>query len=267
MKSIFYPFNKKQIYVNSLILLTGFILFSSSLFAQSEPSSGTKLHFGLKAQPSFAWLKAKDPLPPAIDGDGAKLGFAFGLMTEFSFSKNYSFATGLDVSYRGGKLKRFSVDTLPTGTVGDSLRTITSSNYTLQYLEIPLTLKMKTNEIGYFTYFGQFGIAPGINLSSKADIHTENQATNGQLHEKALPTGINATSDVEGQDVKSDINSFNLALIISLGFEYSLGGSTTAVVAATFNNGFLDVLASKNNKGQSEKAVSNTLGLTIGILF
>ena len=80
---------------NKIATLVLFITLSSSVFAQGDaPIIGSKLHFGLELEPSIAWLKVNDPLPPALDGDGSKIGFGFGLMTEFAFSKNYSFATG-----------------------------------------------------------------------------------------------------------------------------------------------------------------------------
>lgn len=253
-------FKKINAPLKKVFALLFLLLFSATLFAQEllivKPER--QMHFGLSITPSIAWLKAEDPLPPALDGNGSKVGFAFGLMTEFSFSRNYSFATGIDINYRGGNLKSLTKTASIGGSPGDSLSTLTTSNYTLEYIEIPLTLKMKTNEIGYLTYFGQVGLAPGINISSKADIHTEIQTVNGA----GTPTTPTTSTDASGVDASSAINTFNLSLIISIGAEYSLGGSTTALAAITFNNGFLDVL-----HGDPQKAISNCLGLTVGIFF
>ena len=126
---------------------------------------------------------------------------------------------------------------------------------------------MKTNEIGYFTYFGQFGLAPGINISSKADEHLTYQAVNSQGNIIALPQGYTSPTDYNGVDLKSSIHNFNLSLVIALGLEYSLGGSTTALAAITFNNGFMNVFNSTTRNGTSENAISNTLGLSLGVLF
>jgi hypothetical protein len=38
-------------------------------------------------------------------------------------------------------------------------------------------MKMKTNEIGYLCYYLQFGLAPGFNMKSVADITTTTQVT------------------------------------------------------------------------------------------
>ena len=160
----------------------------------------------------------------------------------------------LEVAYRGGKLK--SLDTVA------SVINLISSNYKLEYIEIPLTLKMKTNEIGYFTYFGQFGLDLRLKHLVKGR-HSNTESTIDSLG-RISPV---ITTNANGIDVKSGINSLNLSLIIAVGLEYSLGGSTTALAGITFNNGFLNVLDATASNGAKEKAISNTLGLTFGILF
>ena len=220
-----------------LLILTTILLLSSQLKAQDD----RKLHFGLKASPSLAWIKSDTK---GLEGNGTKFGFGYGLITEFTFSTNYSFATGVDVNYRGGNLKYASA-------INDSVTT-TERNITLQYIEIPITLKLKTNEIGSFTYFLQFGMAPGINIRAKSDNKITTQVGSNQA----------SAADDNDVDIKNDINNFNLSMIISGGLEYTLSGSTVLLTSVTFNNGFLDVFDSDDIKGNS-----NCLALTVGILF
>lgn len=250
--------------MKSIVVLSLSLFLSTSLLAQDAPAGESKVTLGLRAQPSFAWLKVKEPAAPLLEGDGSKVGFAFGLMAEFKLSKNYFFATGLDVASKGGHIKSLVKSDLEhTSTTGDSLITVTSSNVSLKYIELPITLKMKTNQMGNFTYFGQFGVAPGFNISSKSDKHIEKQAVNSNGTVKDLPKDDEpAVSDVNDVDIKDNINNFNLSLVISLGIEYPLGGSTKAVMAVTFNNGFLDVF-----DGDPQDVISNTLGLSLGVLF
>ena len=225
------------------IILLGMIMTSSfALLAQDEST----VHFGLKAAPSFAWLKtdSKD-----YTANGSKFGFSYGLMTEFNFTKRYAFATGIDVAYRGGKLK--SIFNIPNINGGDSAVFTSEQAMILQYVEIPLTLKLKTNEIGYLTYFLQVGVSPGVNIRAKADSKTTLQAN-----------GVTTSASEDGIDIKDDINSFNLSMIIGGGVEYTLSGSTTLLVGVQFNNGFMDVA-----DGDDLKANSNYLALTVGILF
>ncbi len=214
------------------------ILAGTKLYAQDEQ----KLHFGLKAAPSLAWLTSDSK---GFASNGTKLGFTYGLITEFNFSTHYAFATGIEVAYRGGNSK-FSF------TTNDTITNVVETKYNLQYIEIPLTLKLKTNEIGYLTYFLQFGIAPGFNIRSKADIKTTTQSPN------IASTAVELT----GEDIKDNINALNVSMIIGGGVEYTLSGNTVLLAGITFSNGFLDVV-----DGDAIKANSDYLALTIGVLF
>jgi len=213
-----------------------------AVVAQDE----SNVHFGLKAAPSFAWLRTDSK---NFSTNGSKFGFSYGLMTEFNFTKRYAFATGIDVAYRGGKLK--SIISLQNASGVDTAIFTTEQAMTLQYIEIPLTLKLKTNEIGYLTYYLQVGVSPGINIRAKADYKSSNQIN-----------GVTTTSSEDAADIKKDINSLNLSMIIGGGVEYTLSGSTSLLLGVQFNNGFMDIA-----DGDDLKANSNYLALTVGILF
>lgn len=221
--------------MKKIIFLSILMISTLAVVAQDE----SNVHFGLKAAPSFAWLRTDSK---NFSTNGSKFGFSYGLMTEFNFTKRYAFATGIDVAYRGGKLKSIVTDTMTT-TIEQAM--------TLQYVELPLTLKLKTNEIGYLTYYLQIGVSPGVNIRSKADVKTSTQYN-----------GSTTSASEDGIDIKKDINSFNLSMIIGGGVEYTLSGSTTLLLGVQFNNGFMDIA-----DGDDLKANSNYLALTVGILF
>ncbi len=219
------------------VLIGVIILGTSTLRAQDEQ----KLHFGLKAAPSLAWIVSDTK---GYESSGTKLGFSYGLITEFNFSTHYAFATGIDITYRGGKSKYSS-------SLNDSTTVVSEAELTLQYIELPITLKLKTNEIGYITYFLQFGVAPGINIRSKANVKTTTQIGSNTI-----------TASEDDVDIKDGINNFNLSMIIAGGIEYTLSGSTVLLAGITFNNGFLDIDDSSNIKAHSD-----FLALTVGVLF
>ena len=223
--------------MKKILLILALLITASQLKAQEDP----KLHFGLKVSPSLAWIKTDTK---GLNIDGTKFGFGYGLMTEFRFSKQYYFATGVDITYRGGSLKESNSNYDTTTTI--------EKKYTLQYVELPITMKLKTNEIGQFTYFLQFGVAPGINIRAKADTMTTTQIG-------SLPVSL---VEENGVDIKDDINILNLSMIISAGLEYNLSGTTNFLTAVTFNNGFLDIF-----DGNAIKGNTNFLALTLGILF
>ena len=165
-------------------------------------------------------------------------------------AEQYGVASGIKINHMGGKLS-FPVDEIADGVAYQQKERV----YKLQYLEIPLTLKMKTREIGYNTYFGVFGFGAGINIRSKADDKFTNTQTNSSF----------TRNDI---DIKSEIPFFRASMILGLGVEHSLGGNTSLLGGLTFNNGFTNTLKGTNmvnNKKQNARA--NYIELTIGVLF
>ena len=230
--------------MKKLLIIASFILVSISIFAQEEPA----FHFGVKASPSLAWLRSDTK---GYASDGSKFGFSYGLITDFNFASKYAFSTGIDITYRGGKFK--TVQELKTKVNEDSVIS-TSASYVLQYLEIPITLKLKTNEIGSVTYYVQVGVAPGINIRARKNYASTTQTT-------VLGTQYTTTAEENKLDAQNEINSLNLSMIIGGGVEYTLSGQTVLVGGIQFNNGFLDVF------DDTPKVNSNYLALTLGILF
>jgi len=208
-----------------------FVLVFCLLLPNLTKAQDQKFHFGFKITPSMAWIK---PDQKGIEREGYRLGFAYGVQTEFRLSDNYTFATGAQVAYRGGKLKFDG----GKDSLGNNLADPTVT-FRVQYVEIPLTIKMLTNQMNKIRYYGQFGFSPGMR--------------------------IRAFMDTEGEDkidAKDETNFFNVNMIIAAGLEYELNGSTVAFGGIEFNNGFVDII-----DGDGGKGFSNYLGLNIGILF
>jgi len=221
-----------------------FFLAAYTTIAFSQ-STSSKFRFGVKAQPALAWFRIDAPNGTDVKSDGLPFGFGYGLITDFGFTDRYSFSTGLEVAYRGGRtLYNYKVTSGSTTTT-----TTIKTKYSLQFVELPLTLKLRTNEIGYMTYYFQVGVAPGYAIRSRAEIKVNDVVIDSK------------------KDVSSDINEFNLSMIIGAGAEYNISGSTSLLFGLTFNNGFLDVLDDSPYNGAAVKGNSNYLSLTVGILF
>jgi hypothetical protein len=222
-------------------LATLVIFCTAWLLASTGFSQDKKIGFGLHASPQLSWMKPDNE--KMMKNDGVKLGFGYGLMFDFRFGQNYSFSTGINVLSTNGRLEY--LDTLeipfihgPDG-VKDTLPA-TTITYKLGYLEIPLTLLLKTNEIGYMTYFGQFGISNQIKLKAKGDA---------------------SVNEISNEDLSEEVKFINVGLLIGGGFQYSLGGNTALLVALMYNNGFTDVLKDE------EKVTLKSLTLKLGIMF
>jgi Outer membrane protein beta-barrel domain len=214
--------------------LTLLILFSAvtiALNAQNAP-----FYFGLKAAPSICWMK------PDVDnwsGDGAKTGFSWGFIAEKNFTENHSLTSGFNMLFNGGKLK------FPTeidGVSGTMYR-----NYFLKYIEIPVTLKMRTNDINGIRYFGRIGLGTAFKIGSK----TEDKFTS--------TTGTTTTSSKKNYDKVSFVRE---SLIVGIGGEYELSGGPKLGLELAFNNGFTNILTESG-----QKATPNFFELAFSVLF
>lgn len=223
-----------------ILFLMGYV--STITFA--EDPTDKKFHFGLKATPGVFWVKAGDV---TVTSNGLKFGFGYGLITEFRLAENYAFATGIDVAGLGAKFTQ--ITSVTTGTVTAAVND--KEDIKLQYIQIPLTLKMKTKQIGAMKYFGQFGLGVAVNLKATSDYK--------------LTIGGSPAVEKNDADIKSNINPIRLALIVGGGVEYNLSGSTSLLISAHFDNGFLNTI--KSNSDYKTKAFTKGVVLTVGILF
>lgn len=208
------------------------ILLSAIMIMGCISGYAQEFRLGLKAHPTFGYLTSDDA---GFESDGVKIGFSYGLLIDYGFADNYAFATELSITGCGGSYKFKFGDT-----------TYASSLF-LQYVEIPLTLKLRTNAMGDVKYYGQFGLAAGVNVKAK---NTLTKSTNGTAHS----TGQ--------ENVIDDINLLRLALVIGAGAEYTISGNTALTGGITFNNGFTDI-ASDNNS----KITNSYFALNLGVLF
>jgi len=229
-----------RITLSSLILVI--FIFGTTMMAKSQDK---KIGFGIQATPAITWMNPDDE--KVMTRDGTKTGLGYGLMFDLRFGENYSLSTGLNVVSSRSQLKYLEIDTLGIqfthGGNKDTLNPPFSITYNLNYVEIPIHLLLKTNEIGYMTYFGQFGLATQIKTKAK-----------GQA------SGIESWVDIE--DVSDEVKALNMGLSIGAGFEYSLGGNTALVFALIYNNGFTDVL-----KNSDHLAYSKSIALKLGVMF
>jgi hypothetical protein len=202
--------------------------------------AGQNFRFGVNLDPVISWFS---PDSKPIEKDGAKLGFNGGLILETNFQKNYIFATGINLTYMGGNLlyeDSTNIHTEEGETV--SISANTTVEYSLQYISIPLSLKMKSNQIGYINYYAQLGLTPQFNIKARAK------------SEGAV---------LDRDNVMDEINLFNLSYFIGGGIEYSLGGTTALNIGIFFNNGFIDLL----DKNKDYKAAMNFVNLRLGVMF
>lgn len=237
-------------------LLTAALFALPSINAQDDRS----VRFGIKLAPNLGWFR---PDTKGINSNGTSLGYTFGLMADFPMGTtgNYVFASGLYLTTLGGGYTTdFSfVEDVNSGVSVKAMET----DVNLRYIDLPLTIKMKTNEIGYARYFGQIGVMTSFNIRAKADFETPVVAG-------ALADGTPIVSGFtlqEEEDFQGDTNLFRAALVIGGGMEYNVSGNTAILVGITYNNGFTNVLKGVDYEGKKAKVFNDYLELSLGIFF
>lgn len=272
------------------ILFVGLTLIGFS-FAKAQEDSDKKFRFGLKGTPSINWLKIDDEKTFEKGGSVAKFGY--GLIMEFKITDVAWFSTGLQVDYDGGKIKKNDsigyfynendgflendFDYLADSSTINKYTSymLNSRKYGSMYLTIPLQLRLKTKEIGYMTYFGNFGLLTSIHIKTR--VTDESTSWNS--------AGVAQNVTLEKLDNSKDMNLLRMSLALGGGVEMNLSGSTSLLLGLSFNQGFMNTVK-KNSKFlidgektsalpatdtkpavQEQKFLSQSITFTIGILF
>lgn len=247
--------------------------FSSVTFAQEEPVvnnrvDARKLSLGVYVAPILSWMRPTTNKTTdgefAASNDGGKIGFMYGFMADYHFTPNYAFVTGLQVNMSGGNIfaERSGGKSAAAGSINSA-----AFEYNLQYLEIPVAIKMSTNSISGFRFFGQVGLTVGFNIAKKATYTVNYINSNGEPAE--------ATGTREKISGTLAIAPAMLQMNLGLGTEYAFGGSLKGYVGIFFNNGFLPDVTNpakyKMNYGsyffKDGNVRLNNLALRIGIYF
>lgn len=218
-----------------LLLSLALLLLTGQLFAQySLPSYDFRL--GFTAHPTIGWIK-----PEIGKTNGVALGFSYGLLADFNFAENYAFATGLTITTINGKSTEFNVPPYYDGSAG---QTPYDLRYKLQYIEVPLTLKLKTDKMGEVKWYGQFGLSNGFNIGAKQSAKADGKPT------------------IDNQSISKQTNFYRAGLVLGAGGEFDVAKHTSITLGLTLNNGFTDITDDKNRKVRN-----HYLGLNFGVFF
>ena len=210
----------------STAILLGFIASSALLF--SNRTSAQDLRMGLAVTPNVAWMVSTDydHIP-----SGAKLNFGYEFIADLMFSENYALGLGVHIFNTGSNLT-YQIES--PGGISDVDRT-----YSLQYVELPFTFKMRTKEIGNMKIFSKFGFGLGMNVKSLAsqDEHLSWVFDGDVWVEEPSNTHVLDTS----LDITNEVNFFRAAMIVGGGIEKSLTGSTSLTIGLNYNAAFSNI--------------------------
>ena len=196
-----------------------------------------KMKFSVHVDPQFAWFSTDDD---SISQDGSIFHMQAGLQMENYFQENYAFYIGFGINNLGGNLYYLrSEDYISNNDDTITIDAGQSVKMNLQYLDIPLGLKLKTEELGYATFFLQAGFNPMFNINARLT------TSDGALDKK---------------NFQESVLVFYLGYHVGAGAEYRLGGSTTAIAGVRWSSGLTNV-TEKDGANISLNAISIHLGL------
>ncbi|MBI4947738.1 MAG: outer membrane beta-barrel protein [Bacteroidetes bacterium] len=254
------------------------VLFCTGLFAQEK--SGSKdmknFRFGVTALPSLVSYKPDDL--KKFEKGGTTFRFGVLVNAEYSFSGNFALGFGIGIGSCGGKIKfidstHYYVNDGEIIQVKDTSNILTGKieqfllktrTYKASYYSIPISLKMRTNEIGYMRYF----VEPRLNINIRKKVRADDDVVNWN--------STNAVKE-ENLDITKDMALLKISATLSAGGEYYLSGSTAFVFAIGYDYGLSNavqkesgnLLRTKDNvvKPLEQKFNQNGIVLSLGILF
>jgi hypothetical protein len=213
---------------SALILLQ---FFSNFAFSQ--------IKIGINVSPSllFSRVSLEDEKPGYdIEPNGMGIGFIGGpeVSMFFGSSENYSITLGAWYALKRAKYK-FDKPETPSE--------VESRNTSLQYIQLPLTFKLYTNEI----------------------------ATDLKLY---FQLGASADILVGGREIGSKLKStegykfFDSSIIMGAGVKYSLGENTALLLGLRYSRGLINSLTKDNIASSKDFKVANDMfSLDLGIQF
>jgi hypothetical protein len=196
------------------------------------------LSFSVFFEPQLSWLAADTK---SIVRDELRPGFNTGLVMDKYFAENYAFSTGISIWNTGGSLLYKDSTLFNFNYEDQTLLPNSVMTYRMQYINIPFSLKLNSNEIGYIRFFAHPGINLHVNIKATADVDD---------------------TEVENENISEAINKLSMSYFIGAGIEYSLGGNTALILGMYYQNGFWDITQTKDYK-----VTIGSVSLRLGVRF
>jgi hypothetical protein len=76
--------------------------------------------------------------------------------------------------------------------------------------------------------------------------------------------GTSNNGTLSKANINDEVNLFNLAMNVGVGFDYDLGSTNSITAGLIFQNGLLDVTT---DNAFTDKTIINSLKLKIGLVF
>jgi hypothetical protein len=198
--------------------------------------------YGVYATPVISWFRTD---VENVRNKGARAGFIFSISADRHLTDNWHFSSGLAFSTASARL----VNTDPSFfRFPDYTATVAAGEpviYRLQYISMPVGVKIKTSEIGYFTYFAEFGLDPKVVINGKVDIPSNN---------------------IKGKGAMTEIRRFNAGYHLTGGAEYSIDGNMSLVLGLGYETNIFDITKDFESQ-ETDRTIHKLLKFIFGINF
>ncbi|WP_255474245.1 outer membrane beta-barrel protein [Pontibacter qinzhouensis] len=217
--------------MKKLLFLLMFLCFGLSASAQIE--------IGVQLSPAIAGNRfiAEDAYN-FRNSNNLKIGV--GVVADYFFAQNYAFSTGLFYRSKGGKIS-YNYNNGTSITTG-------SDNLSIQYIQIPITLKLFTNEL-----------APGTILYVQVG---------GSLNTK-VAAEVNDRKVINNEKMIKRFNIFEVDALLGTGLEFTIGQSTKLLAGLSYHRGLSDIddYYEKLFSNRNISVKNNVVALDFGVKF
>ena len=200
-------------------------------------------------------------------GDGLSNDLSIGMNVNFSLTESIGFCTGLEFDFETLKYQATNnnlyyvyegKNIIPQSDVDVSntnhnIYNLDSRIQKATYLTIPTMLQFRTNFIGYFRYFGKFGLRNSFLVKSTIN------DMGGTIDPLFLP--IVGSDPREDMRAKNDLFFMKSAVGMSLGAEWNFVGTTCLVAELGYYYGFTPLHTQWNTDKQKNYYYSSELAI------
>ena len=238
------------------LLIVG-LLMAMSLTASAQNKG---FAFGLKLGPGFDWTGSTTG---AAVNEGMRTGFGVGVVAEYYFADNYAIVTGVNVNMNRG---HYSFQNAHLDSVAGLMPYSVDRYYKSTIYEIPLMLKMVTNELGNLPLRVYAQVGAGLGYAQKV---------------KAKDSYLDVT-ETEYTATNKEYSNLRTSLKIGAGAQYALDESTRVFAGLYFSHDFLNNINSispnyygnyyENGEDIGDREtklnmLQNRIGIEVGVLF
>jgi len=222
------------------------LILATLLAGATASTASAQVEIGLKLSPSITSLRTESPSSLGFTSESSKLTIGGGLVVDYFFGQNYAFSTGLQLVGKGGTISYFE----------STLNRRVEQKIGLQYLEVPVTVKLFTNDITTDTklYFQLGGTLGGV-IAGKIN-------GNKRYVDPAVATG-------DGTKATEHVIIPDVAALLGLGAEYQMGQSTKVFAGVSYHRGLLNIERYfDKERGFSDVTLKNSeVALDLGLKF